>query len=124
MKKWIATYILFVSCIAFSISGRASCGNECVPLKNVKVPVSSKTREFRAQKIFSKQQTKEDGRPDEFGRSLVNAAGPGCPSVVPYLTEERPDLFTHTGTSYSVLVPRAVILKGYLLHLFPSHYFW
>jgi hypothetical protein len=120
MKKWIATYILFVSCIAFSLSGSANCCNDHL----TKAPLLQKTFEFKAPEFISKQPLKEDQQPNEFGRSLVNANAPGFSSIVPFITAERPDLFTYTGTLYSVLVPKTVILKGYLLHLFPSHYFW
>ncbi|RYG48552.1 MAG: hypothetical protein EOO01_13430 [Chitinophagaceae bacterium] len=124
MKKWIATYILFVGCIIFSSSGRANACNQEVFFKHARQSSFIKIAAFKAKKTFSKQQSNDDQRPDEFCRSLVNATGPCCSSLTPFVAVETPALFNNPGISYAVVVPKAAILKGYLLHLFPSHYFW
>ena len=124
MKKWIATYILFVVCVVFSFSGRANSGREIVSLKYARQSASVKIAEFKSKKPFSKQQADDEQRPDEFCRSLVNAGASCCSSITPFVTAETPDLFNNPAALYAVLVPKTGILKGYLLHLFPSHYFW
>ena len=44
--------------------------------------------------------------------------------IVPCLPEEYPGLIGTAETDQVVSIPSASVMKRYLLHLFPSHYFW
>jgi hypothetical protein len=123
MKKWIATYILFVSCIIFSISGTANCGQQFFPSCNAKKSATPKAKAFHS-KFFLKNKKAHEERPDEFCRSLTSTHAQCFSQVTLVIPEEYPAMFPGTNAPRSVAVPGMVVHKGYLLHLFPSHYFW
>jgi len=79
---------------------------------------------FSVKKLISGHQQTDDQRPDQFCRSLIssNAAGHSQPSS--FLAEEQPRLLSCVIIDRPVAIPATAVLKGYLLHLFPSHYFW
>ncbi len=123
MKKWIATYILFVSCIIFSLSGAASCGQQFFSSTKEKKSTSQKTLTFESTVSVKTPKANED-RPDELCGSFMNVHAQGFSQVAPFLPEEYPVVFPGTIAPQSIAVPVAAVQNGYLLHLFPSHYFW
>ncbi|HEX2846398.1 MAG TPA: hypothetical protein VHN59_07600 [Chitinophagaceae bacterium] len=123
MKKWIATYILFVSCIIFSISGAANSGQQFSSCAGAKNPATQKARALHS-KFFLKNKKAHEERPDEFCRSLISTHAQCFSQITLVIPEEYPAMFPGTITPRSVAVPGMVVHKGYLLHLFPSHYFW
>jgi len=123
MKKWITTYLLFVVFILFSLSGMANRK----PVKDaVKKNVASFSKKVRTLyfKISSDTEYPGSNCPDQICSSVYNIHCAGYSQVIPLLTGECTPVMTFAGESEIIAVSATQVPNGYLLHLFPSHYFW
>jgi hypothetical protein len=123
MKKWITTYIFFVGFILFSISGMASCGpGNTVVKKNITSAGNKATATFF--KLTLAGNHPGSHCPDEICSSVYHFHCAGCSQTSPLLAGDyTPDTFFIDAGNVSVAADTAVP-NGYLLHLYPSHYFW
>ncbi|MET0461836.1 MAG: hypothetical protein ABW007_01725 [Chitinophagaceae bacterium] len=123
MKKWITTYLLFVVFILFSLSGMANRK----PAKNV-VKKNLTTFSKKISSLYFKISNEADypgsNCPDQICSSIYNIQCAGYSQLIPILTGECMPVMTFPGESESIAVPATQVPNGYLLHLFPSHYFW
>jgi hypothetical protein len=123
MKKWITTYLLFVVFILFSLSGMA---NRKPAKETVKKNLTSFSKKVRSIyfKINSDADHPGSNCPDEICSSIYNIQCAGYSQLVPLLTGEYMPVMSFAGKSDTITVPATQVPNGYLLHLFPSHYFW
>jgi hypothetical protein len=123
MKKWITTYLLFVVFILFSLSGMA---NRKPVKEDFKKNLTSSSKKIRSIyfKISSAAEYPGSNCPDQICSSIYNIHCAGCSQIVPLLTGDCMPVVTFPGESETIAVPATQVHNGYLLHLFPSHYFW
>jgi|GEM_PF-4384694 len=120
MKKWIATYIFFVGFILFSLSGTASYAPEKTDVKK-NITSFSKTKLF----FFKKGSSHPfSHNADEIGSSFNDLHYAGCSQTLIVLPAEYIQISWFLQATDANDFPTPMVTNGYLLHLFPSHYFW
>ncbi|PZR23362.1 MAG: hypothetical protein DI535_24055 [Citrobacter freundii] len=121
MKKWIATYIFFVGFILFSLSGTASC----IPKKiSVKKKITSFSRTARLSYFKTSKAHPFSTSTDQVGSSVNDFHHTGWSQPFSLLPGEYILASSFSHAANAITVRTAIVPDGYLLHLFPSHYFW
>ncbi|MCG2614566.1 hypothetical protein LZZ85_09750 [Terrimonas sp. NA20] len=123
MKKWITTYLLFVVFILFSLSGMANRRSAKDAVKKSLTACDLKVRSLYF-KISSDTAYPGSNCPDEICSSVYNIHCACCSQVIPLQAGEYVPVIDFPEESETIAVPDAQVPNGYLLHLFPSHYFW
>lgn len=123
MKKWITTYLLFVVFLLFSLSGMANRKPAKDAVKKNLTTLSKKVRTLYF-KITSDAAYPGTNCPDQICSSVYNIHCAGYSQLIQLLTSECTPVLTFAGESEIIAVPATQVPNGYLLHLFPSHYFW
>lgn len=121
MKKWIATYIFFVGFILFSLSGAASC----IPKKiSVKKNITSFSKTAKLRYFKTNKAHPFSNSTDQVGSSINDFHHAGCSQSFSLLPGEYILVSSFSHAANAIAVRTAIVPDGYLLHLFPSHYFW
>lgn len=118
MKKRIATYIFLVGFVLFSTIKVA----DACPKTGANFFESQIIAGYLSAGIKSGQPG--DADPDKICRSECNIHHASCSQMMPLLPDDCSSLLYPVNILPAVTLSPAVAPDGYLLHLFPSHYFW
>lgn len=125
MKNWLITYLFIVCNICLHAGGFAS------PVKTSRTVIISKSSYAISPRLFTFKKAslaladclRHDNNNFVFHHGSIRVLYP----VIPYFKAESNFFFTISNhVPGEAIIQKEVerVLKDYLLHLFPSHYFW